>query len=154
MTYGGVALRHASHARLVLGARHYVAAVSLPVRSAAQPATHDTGRLFPRIRLVAHYDTAHIHRRGHPTLTLSGLSARIVSELVSVGAPVSWEAVATELWRQPASREALRQRWDRNLAKLRIKLRKSGVRGDLVRSDGTGNVELLLLPGDEVVDAS
>jgi len=129
-----------------------VSVVRLPVRSAAQPATRDTGRLHPCIRLVTHYDTVHIHRRGQPTLTLSGLSARILSELVSIGAPVSWETVAAELWRRPASRDALRQRWDRNLAKLRVKLKKSGVRGDLIRSDGTGNVEILLLPGDVAED--
>ena len=42
--------------------------------------------------------------------------------------------------------------WDRALRRLRRGLDEASVREDLVRVDGHGNIELLLLSGDGVVD--
>jgi len=119
-----------------------------------QQTTRATGRLHTPLNIVTHYDTVHLHRKGCPTLTLSGNAARIISELIEVGAPVDWNSVALAIWREPVEPYLLRQRWDRSLAKLRAKLRTAGVRLDLLRSDGTGNIELVLLPGDTVSDQS
>ena len=57
--------------------------------------------------------------------------------------PWSFQARTTSAWRKS---------WDRALARLRERLREAGLREDLVRPDGRGNVELFLRPGDQVVD--
>lgn len=119
-----------------------------------QHTTRATGKLHTPLSIVTHYDTVHLHRRGQPTLTLSGNAAKLISELIEVGAPVDWSSVAQSIWRQPVEPYLLRQRWDRSLAKLRAKLRAANVRLDLLRSDGTGNIELVLQPSDTVSDQS
>jgi len=130
-------------------------AVAVALKELAQAGTQFAkGRLYPPMRIVSRYETAHVHRRGLPTLAISGTPAQILSELVSFGRPVPWEVAAGEIWRGEKDRMVLRQRWDRNLSSLRRKLRTAGVRPDLVRSDGKGNIELLLRPGDEIVDES
>ena len=104
------------------------------------------------LRIVARLDTAHLHPDGRPSVVLTGIAARIVSELVVLGGgPVSWEVVAREIWAQGDER-LLRQNWDRNMRSLRGRLRSEGIRDDLVRPDGHGNTELFLLPGDEAID--
>lgn len=126
--------------------------VSLPLQRAGQDATMLGGRLHPPLRIVANYDTAHIHREGIEPVLLSGNGARILSELVAMDGPAGWEVVARQIWRDEAVPHRLRRRWDVNLGRLRAKLEEHGVRPDLVRSDGTGNVELVRLPGDTVDD--
>ena len=79
-------------------------------------------------------------------LVLSGLPAKLVSELAEIGHPVGWEVVAAELW-PGLDAHLLRRRWDKSLAKLRTKLRAAGIRPDLVRSSG-GQVSLVILDGD------
>lgn len=125
---------------------------TLPIHRAGVEATAMGGRLHPPLRIVANYDTAHIHRPGNEPVSLSGIQARIVSELVSLGGPANWDTVATEVWRGNEAVERLRHRWDVNLGRLRSKLEQHGVRRDLIRSDGAGQIELMLLPGDEVED--
>ncbi len=52
----------------------------------AQAGTGDTrwrGRLHPPVRIVNRYDTVEVHQPGRPALSLSGLSARILSELLA-----------------------------------------------------------------------
>ena len=48
----------------------------------------------------------------------------------------------------------LRQRWDQLLTRMRMKLREAGLRSDLIRSARPGLVELVLGPGDKVVDGT
>ncbi len=126
--------------------------VTVPVRQASQDETRGLGRLHKPMRIIAQYDTVHLHRKGEAPASLSGISARIVSELVGFDGPVDWEVVAREIWRDDVDRFMLRRKWDVNLARLRRKLRDAGLRADLVLADGTGNIELLLLPDDEVED--
>jgi len=131
---------------------HRVEAVMVPLQRAGQDATVLGGRVHPPLRIVAHYDTAHIHREGVEPVLLSGNGARILGELVALDGPAPWEVVAGQIWRDEPEPHRLRRRWDVNLGRLRAKLEQHGVRPDLVRSDGTGNVEFVLLQGDVVED--
>lgn len=109
-----------------------------------------TGRLEP-LTIVARTTSVHIQRPRRPPVTLDGLPALLLSELATMGAPAPWTVVAGELWgkRDPARH---RMSWDRALRRLRTRLREAGIRDDLVRADGRGNVEVFLHPGDRVVD--
>ncbi len=100
------------------------------------------------LQLVTRYDTAHVFRPGLPPVTLQGLQARLLSELVSTGVPVGWSVVAGELWPGGGTRKQL----DMVLVRLRHRLRADRIRTDLVRADGTGLLELVLRPGDVVED--
>ena len=104
------------------------------------------------LTIVASYDTVHLHREGQAALALDGISARIVSELVAFGGPASWEMIAREIWRHEEDRGQLRRKWDVNLARLRRKLRAVGIRTDLFRAGGTGQIELFLYKSDRVDD--
>ncbi|MBX2802401.1 MAG: hypothetical protein KTR31_32275 [Myxococcales bacterium] len=134
-----------------LGPRSFEA-VAVPLQRLAAPSTRGPGRLHAPLRIVAHFDTAAIHRPGEPALGLGGTSARILSELVALDGPASWSTIARQLWRDVPEELHLRRRWDKNLARLRQKLRQAGIRPDLIRSDGSGQCELLLYEGDETVD--
>lgn len=127
-----------------------VRAVAVPLAVAGQDRTR--GGPDEPIRLVAWFDTVHLHRGGGAPLVLTGLQARLLSELVSVGAPIGWEEVAAVLWPTVTDRVQVRRRWDICLARLREHLRDAGVRPDLVRSTGSGLVELLLHASDAVED--
>jgi predicted ATPase len=108
-----------------------------------------------KLELVARWETAHLVRPGRPVAALSGNSARILSELVALGAPAPWQVVAREVWREDAAgEEALRKRWDKALSRLRSQLRSLGIRADLVRSDRHGNIELVLEQGELATDAT
>lgn len=104
------------------------------------------------LRILARYDTVHIHREGEPVVVLTGILARMISELVSVKVAISWEALAQSLWPEEEERPALRNRWDVALARLRTRLKSAGIRSDLVKADGSGNIELLLNAADVVED--
>ena len=132
------------------GAR--VGALELPIGSAGSKSTVFAGRIYAPLRVVARFETVHLETAGQPTLVIIGVPARILTELCVIGAPVAWEVVANEIWRDETDGRALRQNWDRNLRSLRVKLRQGGLRDDLVRPDGKGNVELFLQPGDTVVN--
>lgn len=125
-------------------------AVPLALASAGQQATRvdPTGPL----RIVANYDTVHVHRGPGAPLVLTGQLARLVSELVSVHAPLAWTELASALWPQIEDRDLLRRRWDVLLVRLRERLREGGVRPDLVQSTGVGLVELVLQEGDQLED--
>ncbi len=125
-------------------------AVLAPLRASATT-IRQTG-LVPPLRIVARYDTVHIHQAGAVVLSLNGISARLISELVITSVPMGWEALAREVWPQEPERIALRRKLDTNLGRLRHKLRNARLRADLVRTDGRGHVELLLLAGDTVED--
>ncbi len=128
-------------------------AVAVPLEQSGPNRTRALGAVQPPLKLVAFYDTLHIHAEGRPTVQLRGQGARILSELVLCGAPVSWLEIAGQLW--PAEVEdsaGLRRKWDIALARLRRQLRDADLRPDLLRSDGSGLVELFLYDGDHVED--
>jgi len=129
-------------------------AISVALSRAAQAATVLGGGVDRPLSITARYDTVHIHQEGQPHLVLNGISARILSELVAIAAPVDWELLAREVWRDEDERNFLRRKWDVSLVRLRRKLKEGHVRSDLVHSDGAGNIELLLGPGDVVIDES
>lgn len=104
------------------------------------------------LRIVARYETVHIHRRGGSPLVLDGVQARLVSELVAFGVPVPWRALAGELWPELDDNSLLRKRLDGAIARLRTTLADGGVRTDLVRNNGQGQFELLLDAADSVDD--
>ena len=61
--------------------------------------------------------------------------------------------MAPQLWpAHSCDRIQRRRSWDSLIRRLRIKLREAGIREELVRNDGHGNVELFLLPADLIVD--
>ena len=129
-------------------------AVAVDLADAGQAATRLQGGIQRPLKLVTMFDTVHIHRDTGDVVAISGIAARILSELAAIGGPVGWQAVASELWPDALDRHALRKKWDISLVRLRRKLRQAGLRSDLVRSDGSGNLELLLMDGDEVEDRS
>ena len=105
------------------------------------------------LRLVARFHSVHIHHGDDARpLTLDGVAARIISELVQLDGPTGWEIVAREIWPDGSAEPVLRGRWDAQLSRLRSRLRQAGIRPDLVRSDRHGFVELVVGAGDTVVD--
>ncbi|MEM6954182.1 MAG: hypothetical protein AAF411_12885 [Myxococcota bacterium] len=127
---------------------------TLDVAQAGVPSTQQPIGAFGALRLVTYYDGIALHRSGHRTLSIGGVGARIVSELAAFGGPVPWLTVAREVWDDAAERTdvELRQRWDTSLRRLRGKLKDAEVRADLIRSDGVGNVQLMLEHGDALED--
>ncbi|MCB9792692.1 MAG: helix-turn-helix domain-containing protein [Alphaproteobacteria bacterium] len=124
----------------------------LPLAGAGPSLTRRGEGVAAPLHLVATYDSVHLHRGERVALHLGGILARLISELVAVGGPLSWQALVAELWPGEDEPMVLRSRLDTNLSRLRRKLRAAGVRVDLVRTDGTGQLELLLYPGDSVED--
>ena len=121
--------------------------------AAGEPApTQQPGRLHRPLELRVRYDTVHLERSGLPAVVLTGLQARLVSELALCEAPLRWDELAGELWPGEEERSLLRQRLDRVLQKLRKKLKAGGLRPDLVRSSGGGFVELVVRVEDQVID--
>jgi hypothetical protein len=104
------------------------------------------------LRIVAWYDSVEIHREGRQPVTISGIGARILSELVVLGGPTEWHVIAKEIWREPTDPFELRHRWDVTLARLRARLKSAGIRGDLLRSAGTGHIQFIRNPSDLVED--
>jgi hypothetical protein len=104
------------------------------------------------MRIVARYETVHLLRDGMAPVVLDGIGARIVSELAAMGAPVSWTVVAAEIWGPFRDEARARKKWDQALLRLRQRLAAANVRADLVRPDGHGNLELVLAPGDVLID--
>lgn len=140
-------------------AGHEITAVWVPVDRAGAAGTRVEGSLAMPLRIVASYDTVHVHLHGAgqgpgagPPVALDGISARILSELVAMRGPVAWEVLAGEIWRDEPDRAQLRRKWDISLVRLRRRLRQGGIRPDLVRAGGTGQVELWLYAGDSVDD--
>lgn len=126
------------------------------VTNVARPdvSSTDRGTSFEPLRIVLRFDTVHIHR-GEQSIAIDGLPARLVTEIGLMGVPVEWRTVARAVWPEDAGAiddAMLRQRWDRVLRRVRLRLRDAGMRADLVRMDGLGRVELLLGQHDRVED--
>lgn len=103
------------------------------------------------LSITTRFDTVHVHRGRRAPVVITGLPARILSEVAAIGVPASWAVVAREVWPNEDRIENLRALWDRTMRRLRIQLREAGVREDLVRPDGCGNTEICLRPGDRVI---
>lgn len=127
-------------------------AVGMPLDRASPMETRLEGGVAVPLRIVARFDTVHIHREHGGALALSGLAARLVSEVVAFDGPVGWEVLARELWPEEDDLHLLRHKLDVTLSRLRARLREARIRPDLIRSDGFGKVELFLLDGDRVED--
>lgn len=133
---------------------HQFRAVAVQSADMAVHATVGDGGLAVPVKIVARYETVHIYPEGRTPLVLDGLHARLVSELVVFGGPVAWELLAGELWKDEPDRQRVRRRLDVAVSRLRLRLRENGVRPDLVRMSGVGQVELFLHERDQVVDAA
>lgn len=132
-----------------LDGRHF-RAVGLSLDTARGTMTRLDGSVARPLRVVAQFDTVHVHIEGGGALALSGLAARLISEVVAFDGPVAWEVLGGELWPDEDDPHLLRHKLDVTLSRLRSRLRDAKVRPDLVRSDGFGKVELFLLDGDVV----
>ena len=122
---------------------------SLDIGAAALSATRLNGSLTETLRIVARYDLAEFHRPNREVVSISGRMGRIICELVAFGVPVPWSILAMEIWgERPPHR--LRNNLDQNLLRLRQRLRKEGIREDIVYPTGTGCIALRLLDGDQV----
>jgi hypothetical protein len=128
-----------------------VTAVSEPLR--AQQATLRSAEFSIPLRLIARFDSVHLLREAEPTVVLTGIIARVITELVQTQAPVAWNVLAEQIWGD-VPRDVLRRRWDMQQVRLRAKLREHGLRGDLLRADGGGLIELVLGAEDEAIDES
>lgn len=80
------------------------------------------------------------------------MQARLITELVSVDGPVGWLALTAELWPDEDDAALRRGRLDALVMRVRRRLRATGIRTDLVRSDGSGTVELVRYPSDRIED--
>lgn len=136
---------------LSLGART-LRFVSVSLSRAGQAATR-VGLDEP-LHIVSFFDSVHIQRQGAAPVVLSGQQARVISELISTGAPLAWQELASQLWPEVDDRDAARRKWDVLMVRLRTRLRELGVRPDLIRPTGVGLVELVLQAGDRVEDRS
>lgn len=126
--------------------------LAIPVTEASAPETERRDKPDEPIRLVANYDTVHLHRDVGPPVVLAGLQARLVSELVACNGPLSWEGLTLALWPHEEDPFLRRGRLDTLLSRIRRRLRAAGIRTDLVRADRAGQLELLLYGHDRVED--
>jgi hypothetical protein len=129
-----------------------VRVVAVPLAAMNLAATRGEGSLASPLRLVAHFDTVHLHRAGLPPVLFSGKQARLISELVAVGTAMSWQSLASELWPDEPESLRLRSRLDVVLSRIRRNLRARGVRADLLRMDGAGQIELVVYEHDTIED--
>lgn len=127
-------------------------AVTAPLRQAAGRSTLADGSLSAPLRIVSWYDGVQIFRGDAPAVVLGGIGARIVAELVAMDGPVSWPVLAGEIWGTAVDPSRHRAKLDAALVRLRRKLEDARLPRDLVRADGTGQLELVLREGDRVED--
>lgn len=112
--------------------------------------TSDRGHLDVSLKITARFDTVLIASDVGKSVTLDGIAARMLTELAEIKAPVAWAELARHLWNAPPD-AATRHRWDQLLVRIRGKLREAGIRTDLIRSNRSGLVELVLGPLDKLV---
>lgn len=134
----------------VAGVRFSAVAVSLS--DAGPHATTLDAHTRGALRIVAHYDTVTLHRSDGRILHMGGIGARVLSELVAVDGPASWESLAREVWTGTYARATLRRKWDVTISRLRARLRQGGIPPEIVVADGLGNFELVVHSDDIVED--
>lgn len=138
---------------LVLGGRR-VRFVAIPLGEAGPDVTRRDGGLSDPIHVVARFDTVQLHREGRAPVHFAGMQARLLTELLAVGGPIGWSALTQELWPDEDDAVLRRGRLDALLLRVRRRLRAAGLRADLVRTDGSGTVELVRYPHDRFEDRS
>jgi hypothetical protein len=132
-------------------AGHALRVVRVPLNDTSETWTAACGRRSSSMVLRAYYSSVHVqHTDG--TAVLTGKPANLVSELVRFGKPVPWDILSREVWGADGERALLRKSFDSTMRRLRSQLHELDLRDDLVRLDGSGNVELVLYAGDLVVD--
>jgi len=142
------------HDGMTLDLTAYTITVHRRVLGGEGTQTRVAGSVDAPIRLTTRYDSITLERDGYPALRLTGVSARMISELAAVGTALHWESLSRELWPGNIDVLPLRKRFDAALSRLRRKLTDAGVRADLVRSDHSGLFELVLHDHDVLVDES
>lgn len=120
------------------------------LRSLADASMKSTQNQARSVVVHTCFDTAQVFCGGRLVAAFSGIKGRLLHELAEVDGPVAWSVVAREVWSNEATEFELRRRWDKTMSRIRVMLRDAGVRDDLVKATGTGQVELLLYPGDEI----
>ncbi len=138
------------------GAKWTVLGCSLQIIQVPLQGTPDTWTDNSYVRnglvVIARYTTVHV-QRASVTAVIVGKPANLISELIRFGGiPVAWEMLSRQIWGKSIDRLALRKNFDSTIARLRSQLRELEIRDDLVRLDGAGNVEIVLYPGDRMVD--
>ncbi len=133
---------------------HRLEFLSMSLDEASAASTQNQAHAYKPLTIVARHTTLHLHRTGRTTALINGRPAQLVSELVAMGGSAPWDVIAGEIWRNATDRLQSRRNFDRALERLRNQLAQCGIRDNLVRSDGKGNFELFLLPGDTVRDES
>ena len=128
-----------------------VSFVAVEERNRNSQATIQDVNYSRALRIVNRFDTIHLLRDGEPVVVITGRGARLISELACIGCAVNWEVLAAQLWDE-SRRDVLRRRWDMLLLRLRQKLRQHSIRSNLIRADGSGLLELVLGPQDELID--
>ncbi|MEQ1564360.1 MAG: FHA domain-containing protein [Myxococcota bacterium] len=126
--------------------------VELEVGADAALATAARGRLNEPLEVEGFFDAVRLRRRGGPWVVLNGAAGRLVYELGVIGQPVHWADPARVLWPGEDDLDLVRKRWDVMLIRLRRRLARASIRSDLVSSDGSGKVWLLLERQDRFVD--
>ncbi len=130
-----------------VGARTYRLVVTR--NAAQQQSTIEHGQFDQTLHIVAKFDVVQITSDSGRSVNFDGIAARVISELAEIRAPVAWTELARILWNTTPD-AAIRHRWDQVLVRIRSKLREAGIRGDLIRANRAGLVELLLGPGDKL----
>lgn len=131
---------------------HELRFVAIPLGEAGPRTTRRVGDFADPLHLLARFDTVQLHREGRAPVIFSGMQARLITELVSVDGPVGWLALTAELWPDEDDAALRRGRLDALLMRVRRRLRATGIRTDLIRSDGSGTVELVRYPSDRIED--
>jgi hypothetical protein len=141
-------------APLRVGAEWTIDGVDLTVQRVALGDAAGLATVGPReaLRLVCRTTTVHVHRARREPIAIDARAGQLLSELALMRAPVEWMVIAAELWPDERDAVRLRRNFDAVLSRLRARLREGGIRDDLVRTDGRGNIEVLLDRSDEVVD--
>lgn len=130
---------------------HEVALVTLTLGGAGADPTESRGAVDLPLHILTRFDHVEIRRGDDTRIVLGGVSARIVHELATTGAPVAWSEVAASVW--PRRDEvANRRSWDVALGRLRLRLREAGLPEHLVSGNGHGLYTLQLDPLDRVED--
>ena len=126
-----------------------IEAVAVPLEGGPETEA-GTGFTTP-LTIELYFDTVHLKRRGRDVVVITRASARILTEIALSAVPLSWSDLARQVW-SDADEPTLRARWDTQIYRLRRRLRRHGIDPGLVRSDGTGLVELVLRLDDVIVD--
>lgn len=80
---------------------------------------------------------------GERRVSFDGVPARFLSVLHRTGGALDWATLSSRVWTDEHDWGALRRRLDVTLARIRKRLRESGLSPTIVRSDGQGSFALV-----------